>query len=121
MHTLTEPIWGIPVFLLALVGLRLLVALLRPWSDAILKRVPDWSIVVFCATIGLALNWAWAYSWWYPQYAFASGPVLRTMAKFVALSTVFAFLASRLLGGKWKADIALFALFSCVLSWIFHK
>jgi len=121
MHTLAEPIWGIPMFLLALVGLRLLVASLDPWWEAILKWVPDWSIVVFSATIGLALNWAWAYSWWYPQYALASVPVLRTMTKFVALSALLAFLASRLLGGKWKADMALFALFSCVLARIFHK
>lgn len=121
MHTLAQPIWGIPFLLLALIALRFLVPLLDPRREAILKRVPDWCIVGFCVTTGLAINWGWAYSWWYPQYALASAPVLCSMAKFAALSTLFAFLASRLLGGKWKADVALFALFSCVLARIFHK
>jgi hypothetical protein len=103
------------------VALNLVVVLLDPWRKVILRQVPDWCIVGNCVITGLALNWAWAYSWWFPQYAVSSGPVLRTMASFVALNTLIEFLASRLLGGKWQLDVALFALSSCVLARLFHK
>jgi hypothetical protein len=121
MHTLTELIWGIPLFLWVAIAFNVAVVLFDPWRKAILRRVPEWCIFAYCIVSGLAMNWALAYSWFFPRYAFSSGPVLRAMASFVGLNTLIGFLASRLLGGKLQLDVALFALSSCVLARLFHK
>ena len=120
IHTLAEPVPGIPLLLCALVALNVVLALIDPWRKAILRRVPGWCIAAYCVMSGLALNWYWAYSWFSPRCAFSSGPVVRRMASFVALNALIGFLAGRLFGGRWLITLAYFALASCVLTRLFH-
>ena len=120
MHRLTEPVWDTPFILLALVALNVVVVLLDPWWEAILKRVPNWCIFGCCIIGGVALNWAWASSWSSQRYALSSAPILRMTASFVALNSLIGFMAARLLGGKWQLAGAFFVLASAWLGWFFH-
>jgi hypothetical protein len=119
MHTISE--WGIPYFLWPGVALGILAVLLDPWRKAILRRVPNWCIVGYCIVCGLALNWAWAYSWYSQRFALTSGTVLGRMALFVTLNAVIGFLAALLHDErKWQLSAVYFALASGYLSWLFH-
>jgi formate-dependent nitrite reductase membrane component NrfD len=98
----------------------ILAVLLDPWRKAILSRVPDWCLSAYCMIVGLAFNWAWAYSY-FSRFALTSGPVLRRMTLLVALSAVIGLLAALLHDErKWQLAAVYFALASGYLSWAFH-
>jgi hypothetical protein len=112
--------WGIPYFLWPGVAVGILAVLLDPWRKAILSRVPDWCLSAYCMIVGLAFNWAWAYSY-FSRFALTSGPVLRRMTLLVALSAVIGLLAALLHDErKWQLAAVYFALASGYLSWAFH-
>ena len=122
MHTPTEPVWGMPLFLWAVVALSVVFVLVDPWRKALLSVIPDWCIVVFCIVSGLALNWAWAYSWFDQHLALTSGPVLLKVASFVALNALVAFLAALLhTRRRWQLGAAYFLLASIVTLRLFHR
>jgi hypothetical protein len=121
MHTLTEPVSGVPLFLWVGAALGAIVVLLDPWRKAILSRVPNWCVVGYCIVCGLALNWAWAYSYFSQRFALTSAPVLVRMALFATLNAVIGFVAVLLHDEKkWQLAAAYFALASGYLSWLFH-
>lgn len=121
MHTLTEPVSGIALFLWAGAALGAVVVLLDPLRKAILSRVPNWCIAGYCIISGLVFNWAWAYSWFSPRLALTSGPVLGKMASFVTLNAIIGLLAALLHNErKWQLAAAYFALASGYLSWFFR-
>jgi hypothetical protein len=80
------------------------------------RRLPDWSLVSYCVFIGLGLDWAAAFLWFYRRYAFVSGPVIGATSLLVIVYAAIGFLVARQIGGSWRTALLIFAVASWVLS-----
>jgi len=78
------------------------------------NRLPDWYIVTYCVVIGVGLDWACAFQWFFRRYAFFSGPVLGATTLIVALYASIGFLVARMMRRDWRTALLLFGL----ASWI---
>jgi len=78
--------------------------------------LPDWCIAALFLTSGLATDWYCAFEWFSGKNARFSGPVLGVMGLIVVLYACIALVASRLVGGKWRAAVLVFALASYTVS-----
>ncbi|HTS05242.1 MAG TPA: hypothetical protein VMP68_06640 [Candidatus Eisenbacteria bacterium] len=78
-------------------------------------RLPDWTLLSYCAITGLGYNWACVFLWFSRRYAFFSAPVVGATGLILGFYVVIGVIAAWLTGGSWRTGFLVLALAPCAL------